>query len=82
MFEITEWGCVRLSKRFAKNSNSVSSLAILTILSPLRLTSKLLIVQAWIDSDFSWLFLCFVVQCCYSGQLIALQNLLVYSFFV
>lgn len=80
--EITEWGCVRLSKRFAQNSNFICSLAILTVLSSLRVTSKLFIFQAWIDSDFPWLFLCLVAQCCYSGQLIALQNLLVYSHFV
>lgn len=62
IFKIPEWGCVRLSKSFANNSNSVSSLAILTVLSSLSLTIELLIVQVWIDSEFSWIFLCLAGQ--------------------
>lgn len=84
IFKIPEWGCVRLSQRFANNSNSASSLAMLIVLSSLRLTTELLIVQVWIDSEFSWIFLCLAgwCWCYYSRQLIGLKNLLVYSHFV
>lgn len=41
IFRITEWRCVRLSKRFSKNNNSLSSLAMLCSLTP-EITIKII----------------------------------------